>query len=218
MSSPSEAHSEKSVTVSSPLATDATIEDTASSAQGMGPPPGVVVTVLTDAPNTSYARRMRDVRARSAWPRPRRTFSPSKLSVAQRRAQIAEAKAESAFSGVGDVAEQARHARSVVEAAIAKAQSVRGEVSSRMAKVAQRSDVSVSNVADALTGRVQQVAAHFEAHTSHAVGQVAQQLEKEVQAVATSTAATAEKTTRAAMDDIRRDFQAQFEQTRAESQ
>ena len=101
MSSPSETQSVKSVTVSSPLATDATYEDTASSVQGTGPPPGVVVTFVPDAPNTSYQRRMRDFRARSASPRPRRTISSSGLSVAQQRAQIAELKAESAFSGIG---------------------------------------------------------------------------------------------------------------------
>ena len=143
----------------------------------MGPPPGVVVTFVPEAPNTSYEQRMGDVRARSVSPRPRRTISPSKLSVAQRRAQIVEQKAESAFSGVGVVADQTRHAQSIAEAAIAETRSVRDEVSSRIAKVAKRSDVSVSNVADVLTGRVQQVAAQFEAHTSHAIRQVAQQLE-----------------------------------------
>ena len=105
MSSLSETQSVKSVMVSSPLATDATYEDTVSSVQGMGPPPGVVVTVLTDAPNTSYQRQMRDVHVRSASPWPQQTTSPSRISVAQRRAQIAEQKAESAFFGVGVVAD-----------------------------------------------------------------------------------------------------------------
>ena len=97
--------------------------------------------------------------------------------MAQGRAQIAKQKAESAFSGVGVVADQTRHAQSIAEAAIAQARSVHDEVSSRIAKVAKRLDVSVSNVADVLTGKVQQVAAQFEAHTLHAIGQVAQQLE-----------------------------------------
>ena len=55
-----------------------------------------------------------------------------------------------------------------------EARSIRDEVLSRIAEVAKWSDVSVSNVADVLTGKVQQVAAQFAAHTSHAVGQVAQ--------------------------------------------
>ena len=54
MSSPSETQSVKSVTVSLPLAADAAYEDTASLAQGTGPPPGVVVTFVPKAPNTSY--------------------------------------------------------------------------------------------------------------------------------------------------------------------
>ena len=140
----------------------------------MGPPPGVEVTFFPEAPNTSYERWMGDVRACSVSPWSQRTISPSKLFVAQRRAQIAEAKAESAFLGVGVVADQTRHAQSIAEAAIAEARSVRDEVLSKIAEVAKRSDVSVSNVADVLTGKVQQVAAQFEAHTSHAVRQVAQ--------------------------------------------
>ena len=102
------------------------------------------------------------------------------------------------------VADQTRYAQSVAEAAIAETRSVRDEVSSKIAEVAKRSDVSVSNIPDVLTGKVQQVAAQFEAHTSHAVGQVAQQLEQEVKAIATSTAAMAEQSTRAAVEDVRR--------------
>ena len=170
----------KFVTVSSPKATDATLEDTVSSILAEGAPPEVTVQWLTNTPNSSFEQWMRDVRTCSASPWPRWTISPSKLSVAQRHAQIAEQKAESAFSGVGMVADQTRYAQSVAEAAIAEVRSVRDEVASRMEEVAKRSDVSVSNIADVLTGKVQQVAAQFEAQTSHAVGQVAQQLEREV--------------------------------------
>ena len=73
---------------------------------------------------------MRNVRTRSVSPRPRQMISPSKLSVAQRRAQIAEQKAESMFSGVGMVADQTRYAQSITEAAIAEVRSVRDEVAS----------------------------------------------------------------------------------------
>ena len=98
---------------------------------------------------------MQDVRPRSISPRPQRTASPSKLSVVQQRARAAEEKAESVVSGVGVVADQTRYARSVAEAAIAEARSVRDEVTSKIAEVAQRSDVSASNVAEVLTGQVQ---------------------------------------------------------------
>ena len=72
------------------------------------------------------------------------------------------------------VANQTRHTQSIAEVAIVEAQSVRDEVSSKIVEVAKRSDVSVSNVAEVLTGKVQQVTVQFEAHTSHTVGQVAQ--------------------------------------------
>ena len=85
-----------------------------------------------------------------------------------------EQKAESAFSGVGMVADQTRYAQSVAEAAIAEARSVCDEVASQMAEVAKRSDVSMSNIADALTGKVQQFAVQFKVQTLQAVGQVAQ--------------------------------------------
>ena len=87
-----------------------------------------------------------------------------------------------------------------------------------MAEVAKRSDVSVSNVADVLTGKVQQVAAQFEAQTSHTVGQVAQQLEREVKAVATSTAVTAKQSTCVAVEDVCCESQAQFDKIRADLQ
>ena len=74
--------------------------------------------------------------------------------MAQRRAQIAELKAESAFSGVGVVADQTCHVQSIVEAMIAEARSVHNEVSSRIADIAKRVDVSVSSIADVLTGKV----------------------------------------------------------------
>ena len=119
MSSPSISPSVKSASVSSPRAAETEFEDTASSAQGTGKPPVVTVQdvcmdvpassprqVIPSAPNTLFVKRKEEVRARSVSPRMRRTISPSRLSVAQRRAQLAEEKAESAFSGVGFVAEQ----------------------------------------------------------------------------------------------------------------
>ena len=116
------------------------------------------------------------------------------------------------------VADQTRHARAVAEAAIAEARSARDEVSSKLNEVAKRANVGASSIAANLTGKVQQVAAHFEAQTSQAIGQVAQQLEREVKAVATSTAATAEKMTRVVVEDVRRKSQAQFDNIRADSQ
>ena len=155
MSSPTEKSPERSVSVSSPAAADSTMEDTASSVLAEGAPPEVTVQWLTNTPNSAFAKRMQDVRPRSVSPRPRRTASPSQLSVAQQRVRAAEEKAESAVSGIGAVADQTRYARSVAEAAIAEARSVRDEVTSKIVEVAQRSDVSASNIAEVLTGQVQ---------------------------------------------------------------
>ena len=74
--------------------------------------------------------------------------------MAQRRAQIVEQKAESAFSGVGVVADQTRRMQSVAEATIAEVRLVRDEVWSKMAAFAQRAYASTSSTVGILTGRV----------------------------------------------------------------
>ena len=55
----------------------------------------------------------------------------------QRRAQMAERKAESAFSSVGVAANQTHHMKYVAKIAIAEARSVRGEVESKVAELKQ---------------------------------------------------------------------------------
>ena len=194
MSSPSE----KSVTVSLPAAAEDEFEDSASSTRRMGPSPDVTVQFIDATPNVAYQQRMRDVRTRSVSPRLRRTISPSKLSVAQRRAQIAEQKAESAFSGIGVVADQTRHAQAVAEAAIAEARSVRDEVSSKLAEVVKRADVSTSSVAENLTGRMEQVAAYSDAQTSRLVEHL-------------------QSKTREYVEGQRRDLEAKIDQNQAET-
>ena len=198
MSSPSENSPERSDSVSSPAAADSTMEDTASSVLAVGAPPGVTVQVLPESPNASYERRMRDVRTRSVSPRPRRTISPSRLSVAQQRARAAEAKAESAVSGVEIVADRTMRAQAVAEDAIAEARSVRAEVSSRMAEVAKHADVSASVVAENLVGKMKETVAHTEATTSRAVGEL-------------------ESKTREYVEGHRRVLEAKIEQNQAET-
>ena len=128
MSSPSVNSPERSESVSSPLAADGTIEDSASSARRFGPPPGVMVQHISVPPNVAFRTRQRNVRSRSALPRPRRTLSPIALSVAQQRARTAEQRAETALSGVEVVADRTRRVQAVAEDAIAEARSVRAEV------------------------------------------------------------------------------------------
>ena len=105
MSTPSD---QASVSATSPSARYEDIEDTASSVQGMGVPEIVTVQsvhsnappspprlVAVNAPNTMFSRRMRDTRARSVSPRPRRAVSPS-VTIAQMRARAAKWKADTA--------------------------------------------------------------------------------------------------------------------------
>ena len=166
------------------------------------------------APNSAYAQRRSLTRGRSASPRPRRIASPIGVSVAQRRAQMAEQIAESAFSGVGQVAEETRRAREVAEAAIAEARSVHGAVESQVAALSARADESTTHAVEVLTEQVRQTAAETEARASQTVGTVVQQLEKEMTAAATSAAATAEVTTRTMVEGVRRDVQAQMDKNR----
>ena len=88
--------------------------------------------------------------------------------------------------------EEIRHARSIVEAAISEARSVHGEIESKVSSLAAQAAMSTAHITDALSKCVGEVVAETEAKTSHVVGTVAQQLEKEIQAAASSTAVTAE--------------------------
>ena len=57
-----------------------------------------------------------------------------------------------------------------------------------------------------------------QAHTSHVVGDAIQQLEKEIEVAASSATATSAQAAKIAIVDVRHDFQAQLDQTHAESQ
>ena len=68
------------------------------------------------------------------------------------------------------------------------------------------------------TGQVKQVVEQSEAQTSCTVGSAIQQLEKEIEVAASSATAMSEHVTQMAVADVRCNFQAQLERTRAESQ
>ena len=140
------------------------------------------------------------------------------LSVAQMRARAAKQKADSALSSTGRIADQTICAQAAADDAIAKARSVRGEVESRIAELTQRAEANTSSVLGEFTGEVKLVVEQTQAQTSHAVGSAVQQLEKEIEVAASSATATSERATQMAVADVRRDFQAQLEQTRAEVQ
>ena len=156
--------SQDSVHSSSQYATGVALEDTASSARQTGTLPGRSMTVLPSvASNSAYAQRRLLTRGRYASPRPRRIASPIGVSVAQRRVQMAEQIAESAFSGVGQVADETRCAHEVAEAAIAEARSVHGTVENRVAELSARADESTTHAVEVLTEQVRQTAAETEA-------------------------------------------------------
>ena len=69
-----------------------------------------------------------------------------------------------------------------------------------------------------VTGEVKRVVEQTQAQTSHTVGSAVQQLEKEIEVAASSATAMSERASRMAIAEARRDFQAQLDQTRAESQ
>ena len=136
----------------------------------------------------------------------------------QLRARTAEWTAYSAIAKSGQIADQTIRAQATVDEAIAEARTVRKSVESRIADLSRRAGASVSSVRGEFTGQVRQVAEQSQAHTSRVVGDTVQQLEKEIEVAASSATATSEQATRIAVADARRDFQAQLEQTRAESQ
>ena len=105
---------------------------------------------------------------------------------------------ESPISRVGQVVDETRRAREVAEATIAEA--------------------NAAHAVEVLSGCVQEVAEHSQAQTSRVAEAVAQQLEKEIEAAATSTAATAEIQTRTAVEGMRRDVQVQLDQNRVDIQ
>ena len=80
-----------------------------------------------------------------------------------------------------------------------------------MATFAQLADANASNTMGILTGRVEQVAVQTEAQMSRVATQVMQQLKKDIEAIAMSTAAMVEITTRVVVEGVRHNVQAQFQ-------
>ena len=217
MSSPSETRSQGSFQSSSQYATGGALQDTAESVQQGAIVPGSSVTESRRAPNSAFSRRRMANRARSASPGLRRSPSPLGVSVARRRAQLAERVAESAISGVGQVADEVRKARIEAAAAAAEAVSAKGTIRSQAASFSAQAEASAAKAVEVMEGRVRQFAHESGVHTSRVAEEVTQRLEAEINAAATSTAATAQTQMREAVDVMRRELQAQMEQNLAES-
>ena len=216
MSTPSEKGSDSTTTPPPPMQSEEG-QDTASSMLAMGVSPGVTMQWFTNTPNAAFTQRMRNIRSRSVPPWPRRVVSPS-LSVAQSRARTAELKADTALSSAERIADQTIRAQSVANDAIAEARAVHGEVESRISELMQRAEINTSSILGEVTGEVKRVVEQTQAQTSHAVGSAVQQLEKEIEVAVSSATAMSECATQMAVAEVRRDFQAQLEQTRAELQ
>ena len=166
--------------------------------------------------NSAYAHRRLLCRGRSASPVPRRIALAIGIFVAQRHAQMAEQIAESAISGVGQVADAIRQAREVAEAAIAEARSMHGEVESKVATLVAQADASTAHAVEEITERVREVPAYLDVQASRVIAEVTQRLESEIVAAAISTATTADVNMHTVVEEVRRDVQVQLEQTHAD--
>ena len=81
--------------------------------------------------------------------------------------------------------------RELVEATCAEARFVHGEVESRVAMLAAKANASTARVVEEITGCVREAAAYSDAQASRVAEPITQQLEREIHAAATSTAAMA---------------------------
>ena len=221
MSSPTgvsdETRSQDSVHASSQYAAGTALADTASSAHHIGRLPGSSSTISGRAPNIAYSWGMAAARARSASPGPRRSPSPLGVSVVHNGVQLVEQSTATAISGVGRVEEETRCVRQMVEATMAKARSMRGGVESRVTTLAAAADASTASIAEEISSRVREAVEYSDAQASRATVDIMQRLEKEIVAAARSTAVTAEIHMRTVIEGVRRDIQAQLEQTRTDS-
>ena len=105
----------------------------------------------------------------------------------------------------------------MVEASTAEARSVRSDVESRVATLAAAADASAACTAEEISSRVKEAVEYSDAQASRVTADITQQLEKEIVAAATSTTVTAEINMRTVVKGVRRDIQAQLEQTRTDS-
>ena len=175
-----------------------------------------MVTSPSVAPNSAFGQRRSLPRGRSASPAPRRVVSPIGVSVAQRRAQMAEQIAETAISGVGCMEEEMRHTRSVAEAAIAEAAAVSSCMESNVVHVVVQTEAKTAQAVMALAERVRESVVETEASTSHTVRSVVQQLEREIEATTMGAIVTSEMKTKSAVQGLRGESKAHLDQNRAD--
>ena len=155
-------------------------------------------------------------RARSVSPGLQQSPSPLGVSVAKRRAQLAERLMESAISRVGQVADEVQKECIETAAVAAEAESGKGTIRSQVALLSAHVEATAAKAVEVMEGRIQQLAHESGVHTSHVAEEVTQRLEAEINAAMNSTAATAQTQMRKAVAVMRCELQAQMEQNLAE--
>ena len=167
MSSPSAATDETrlqdSVHASSQFAASTALANTASSTRHAGRLPGGSPTVMSRAPNVAYSRGIAPARTRLASLGLRRSPSPLGLPVVQQCVRLVEQSVATAISSMGRVEQEARRVREMVEATMAEARSVRGDVESHVATLVAAADASVARNTEEISSRVKEVAEYSDA-------------------------------------------------------
>ena len=120
------------------------------------------------------------------------------------------------MSGRGRIAEETRCAHGIAKSAVVEATAVRSQVESRVASLAVEAKASTAHAVSALSKCVKEVVVHTEEQTLRIIGTVAQQLEKEIEAAAVSTAAMSERHTHSAVDGLRDEVKVHIEQNCAD--
>ena len=139
------------------------------------------------------------------------------MSVATRRAQLAERTVVTAISSVGQVVEEVRVARMEVVVVAADAQSAVGMVRKVAAPFSAETEATTATAIGKMEERVQQVAAYSDAQTSRAAAMLKEQLESKIHGAATSTAETTEIRMHDTVEGVRRNVQATLSQNLADA-
>ena len=109
-----------------------------------------------------------------------------------------------------------RHARSVGEAAIAEAAAASSRMENIMVHVAAQIEAKTAQAVTAFAERVRESVVETEARTSHTVGSVVQQLEREIEAAMTGAAVTSEMKTKTIVEGLHYKIKAHLDQNRAD--
>ena len=82
----------------------------------------------------------------------------------------------------------------------------------------RRAEIGASSVLGEMSGQVKQMVEQTQSQMSRTVGDVVQQLEREIEVAASSTAVMSGQATKIAVADVHRELQAQLDLNRVESQ